>query len=60
MKKLGLLLVLLVATNCMAVVDYGNSVHWTGTGDWMTQANCQKPLVMVLTGVSLDGLLVIL
>ncbi|RLA56570.1 MAG: hypothetical protein DRR04_13960 [Gammaproteobacteria bacterium] len=35
MKKLMVLLATtLVATTSMAVVNYGNSVHWDGTGDW--------------------------
>ncbi|RKX41682.1 MAG: hypothetical protein DRP64_11060, partial [Verrucomicrobia bacterium] len=40
MKKLVVLLAMaLVATTSMALVDYGNSVHWTGTGDWTNQSN---------------------
>jgi hypothetical protein len=36
-KVIGLLVVTLVAATGMATVDYGNSVHWTGKGDWTNE-----------------------
>lgn len=38
MKKLVVVLAM-AATTSMAVVDYGDSVHWTGTGNWTNQSN---------------------